>query len=58
MRETAQRIEAITNPIMLLRLEKPASNETHPDTLSVLHNRNREFISMKALTKSGNLPTC
>ena len=58
MRETAWIIKAITNPVTLLRLENLLSNGTHSDILSILHSTDQGFISMKALTKTGNLPAC
>lgn len=58
MRETAWTIKAITNPITLLRLENLLSNGTHSGILSILHSTDQGFISMKALTKTGNLQAC
>lgn len=38
----------------LLRFQKP--NGIHSYILSILQSTGQKFISMKALTKSGNLP--
>lgn len=54
-RETAWETKAITNHVTLLRFQK--LNRIHPDILSITQSKDQKFISMRALTKSENLPT-